>query len=50
MFLGYKFHVKCRNLQSCDLYLLKRPFRKFFSIDGVQITVGIAAVLESSPN
>lgn len=25
-FLGYKFHVECRNLQSYDLYLLKSPF------------------------
>lgn len=25
-FLGYKFHVKCRNLQSHDLYLLKSLF------------------------
>lgn len=25
-FLGYKFHVKCRKLQSHDLYLLKSPF------------------------
>lgn len=43
-FLRYKFHVKCRNLQSHDLHFLKSPFitcnknlfcqsRKFFPSD-----------------